>query len=176
VSDGQQEGQEASERERKEFLDLRRETERAEWEAAKGFDQAMLTLAGGALVLTAAYAKEIAPAPAPWSRWLLVFSRGGFAFALCFITFSYLATMYAARDRRRELDHQHNPEHPVGPPMPHLKTWYWWDRWPALRLGIQGDPGDTVDRYNIRAALALVIGVTFLFLYSVVNLFFGAKS
>lgn len=154
---------------RRQYLRLRTRLNLVELDAARSFDRAITTLSGGALFLTVAYRKEIAPGLGVGSKWCLVAAWVGFALALCISAFSHLATQAAARDRRKELGHSHNPEHDPGVDTPNISNWPLHDRLLARLFSASRDPGDMVDRLNLRAAFFFSVGVTSLLICAALN-------
>jgi len=72
--------------------------------AYKSFDKAMITLSAGALTLSIAFIKELAPGPRAETLWLLHTSWTLFGVALVIILTSFVASQYAWRRAMRRED------------------------------------------------------------------------
>jgi lysylphosphatidylglycerol synthetase-like protein (DUF2156 family) len=72
----------------------------AKREAARSFDQTMITLSAGALGLSLTFIQQLATKPAQW-RALLAFAWVSFGFALVAILVSFILFMYAIDARIR---------------------------------------------------------------------------
>jgi TRAP-type C4-dicarboxylate transport system permease small subunit len=73
--------------ERKLLIDVKRD-------AARSFDQTMITLSGGALALSLTFVQQLAEKPAQW-RAVLIAAWLAFGTALVLILFSFLLFQYA---------------------------------------------------------------------------------
>lgn len=158
---------------RQSFLAERRGFQAAEEEAAKSFDRAMLTLAGGALALSIAYIQQVAPDPRRWTIWWFLLP-GWIAFCLCLLSTlaSLLAAQYSAREGGHSLDQSHNADFTV-----EVEVRRRHDIWVRLRhylprwmSGATRSWGEAVDRLNLLSAALFVSGVVFLVLFSIANL------
>ncbi len=84
------------------YLDERRVLVSAELEISSRFDKGILTLSGGALLLSMTFVKEIAAKP--YNAHLLVWSWLLLAAAICMMLLSLLASQSALRRARAILD------------------------------------------------------------------------
>jgi len=94
----------------KSYLDERRVIESSEADAAKSFDQAMLTLSGGALGLSVTFIEHIAPRPLPWTLWILFPGMLFLGLSLALTLASFLISQYACRQSRHDLDRLYDAE------------------------------------------------------------------
>jgi hypothetical protein len=79
--------QQVDDDERKLLIDVKRD-------AARSFDQTMITLSGGALALSLTFVQQLAEKPAQW-RAVLITAWVAFGTALVSILFSFLLFQYA---------------------------------------------------------------------------------
>jgi len=85
--------QQVDDDERKLLIDAKRD-------AARSFDQTMITLSGGALALSLTFVQQLATKPAQW-RAMLIAAWIAFGTALVSILFSFLLFQYAIDARIR---------------------------------------------------------------------------
>lgn len=127
---------------RDEYLKFRNWLDKGELDAAKSFDKAMLPLAAGALGLSIAFIKDIAPAPAANSLPYLYAAWTFFAIAICAILIGCFLSQLAWGRERKNFD--------LG-------------QGTAEESGIQGDePAAQASpiRYNPWSVAAMVLNIT----------------
>ena len=149
---------------RAEFSSERGARDLAEQESAKSYDQAMLTLAAGALGLSVAFVKDIAPEPVSWSLPALFAGWGCLAYSVLSVVRSFEVAQKHIRWLTRWADIKYNPGYPKPPPeIPDAKT--------ATGLGLNPDQpwGDYVDTLNRRAFWYFRAGVVAILIFSGIN-------
>ena len=144
------ESNESDEDRRERYLERVKDLDLIEQKAAHRFDQAMLTLSGGALFLSVAYGKQAFPNPGKCSLILLVIAWLGFAAALCLMVTSYLATVRDCRYQRELAERDYNRARP----QVDVPNW-----------------GHAIDPLNLGAWIGFLVGVVFFVLYGIANLF-----
>jgi hypothetical protein len=119
-------------------------------ESVYEFDRQVLALSAGALGLSIGFLGNYAPHPRPDSLWLLIVAWGGFVVAVVATTLSFFASAQAFRWQIAELDEAYKEKR-----QPRGKNR--WGRWTRglTRLG----------------AVAFCVGVAFLALFAMVNLY-----
>jgi len=112
-------------------------------EASRSFDKAIMTLAGGALGISIAFIRDVAPEPvhkwALWTAWLLLAS------SLLLILASFLASQRAILDMVRQIDAN-------------------------VETVTRGRAAKATDCLNVLAAVSFVSGVVFLAIFALYNL------
>ncbi len=156
----------------KSYLDERRAIESSEADAAKSFDQAMLTLSGGALGLSVTFIEHIAPRPLPWTLWILFPGMLFLGFSLALTLASFLISQYACRQSRHDLDRLYDAEFAQRFETESIDDWWvrLQRRLPSWLAGKRRRWGEAVDRLNLLSTGFFVAGVLFLVLFSVSNI------
>lgn len=86
------------------YLDERKLLVEAEKSGAQQFDKAILTLAAGALAISLAFVKDIAPHPHGWTVYFLSLAWTGFVLSLLSTLLSFLTSQAACRKQREILE------------------------------------------------------------------------
>jgi anaerobic C4-dicarboxylate transporter len=133
---------------RKEYLQERKLLIGFELEAAKSFDQTMITLSAGALGFSIAFIQQIAPTP-QYKIWLYA-AWLGFAVTLIIVLVAFLVSQQATRRQRlyNDLSYQGLSE---------STTQFNW--WIELTKGL-----------NWLSVICFIFGVIFLVVFSIANL------
>lgn len=134
--------EELSSKKREEQLAERKLLIELEHESIRSFDKAMLTLSGGALGLSIAFIRQIAPLPK--SKCLLSIAWISLILALTVTSLSFLFSS-EAMSRQRELNEKPNQEQPNP-----------WNRWITV--------------LNYFSIGFFIFGMIFLVLFSILNL------
>lgn len=79
---------------------------KADHEASQAYDKTLLTLAGGALGVSFAFVKDLAPHPTPDTIPLLIYGWSAFASSLLATLFSMLTSQFALRRAMAQHDHE----------------------------------------------------------------------
>jgi len=119
---------------------------KADQQAATDFDKAIMTLSGGALGISIAFLKDVAPAPRPETKIYLIIAWGAFAVSLGAILLSYLMSMRAIRIVIKRVD-DHALYERGETSFPSVLTWI----------------------CNIMGALGFFLGVIFFVCFAIAN-------
>jgi len=162
------------------YLEERKLLIAAEQEAAKSYDQFMITLSSGALGLTILYLEKVAPHPRPATYPWLVAAWVCFALTLCVMLGSFLMSQSSFRRQRKLNDREQRladgPQLPLPPPsaLSYLAGEHGpGNPWPALITRLAGTPNpwsDLTSLLNLAGYVLFVIGVLTFALFSYLNL------
>ena len=135
----------------------------ASLKAAGRYDRTILTISSGALALSVTFIEKIASNPQPWT---LVFLALGWFLLLVAIIFQLLAlsaSHEATREQIKILDIQYSYYFSADDPAQAVRNG--WEE-PANKFNSR------VNKFNILAQVALIIGVIFVLTFSALNIFY----
>lgn len=152
-----------NERDREEYIEIRKGLDEVAQNASNSFDKAVLTLSGGALFLSLTYIKEIARRPHPDSLWFIMLGWLAFVISISAILISFSCAKRCVDCRIYDHDKRYRPDldfrKPKGP----------WG-WVAGRLDNDDPWGHLVDLMNFTAIVAFIIGVALVLSFCLFNL------
>jgi hypothetical protein len=129
-----------------ELVSYRQQLVEAHRSASDAYDKALMTLSGGALVLSISFVRYIAPSPKAGTRWLLAVAWTLLALSVAAILTSMLTSQWALVKTIDQVDQG------------------------KIRGEPPGGPAAKITRcLNVSAAALFVVGVIFLALFAVCN-------